>query len=67
MNVARNLERSAFYFPEQPALAEAGSQISYGELNDRVDRIATGLIKMGIRPGEHVGICAPNSSDWITF
>ncbi|MCX5807480.1 MAG: AMP-binding protein [Proteobacteria bacterium] len=67
MNVARNLERSAFYFSEQPALAEAGSQISYGELNDRVDRIATGLIKMGLQPGEHVGICAPNSSDWITF
>jgi long-chain acyl-CoA synthetase len=22
---------------------------------------------MGIKPGEHVGICAPNSTDWIAF
>ena len=67
MNIASNLEASAFYFPQQPALSEAGSEITYGALNERVNCIATGLIKMGIRPGEHVGICAPNSSDWIAF
>lgn len=67
MNVATNLEASAFYFPQQPALSEAGSEITYGGLNERVNSIATGLINMGIKPGEHVGICAPNSSDWIAF
>jgi len=67
MNVATNLESSAFYFPQQPALSEAGSEVTYGALNERVNRIATGLINMGIKPGEHVGICAPNTSDWIAF
>ena len=67
MNVATNLESSAFYFPQQPALSETDSEITYGALNERVNCIATGLINMGIRQGEHVGICAPNSSDWIAF
>jgi len=67
MNVATNLEVSAFYFPHQPALSEAGSEITYEALNRRVNCIATGLISMGIKPGEHVGLCAYNSSDWIAF
>ena len=67
MNIATNLETSAFYFPQQPALSEAGFEITYGELNERANRIGTGLIRMGIKPGEHIGICAPNSTDWIAF
>ncbi|MCU0594256.1 MAG: AMP-binding protein [Desulfobacterota bacterium] len=67
MNVATNLEASAFYFPQQPALSEAGAEIPYASLNDRVNRMASGLVRMGIRPGDHVGICAPNSTDWIAF
>ncbi|HBE44934.1 MAG TPA: AMP-binding protein [Deltaproteobacteria bacterium] len=67
MNIATNLERSAFYFPEHPALCEAGSEITYRALNERVNRIASSLIKMGIKIGEHVGLCVPNSIDWIAF
>jgi len=37
------------------------------QLNERANRIATGLMKMGVRPGEHVGLCAMNSADWIAF
>jgi long-chain acyl-CoA synthetase len=29
--------------------------------------VATGLIRMGIQPGDPVGICAPNSTEWIAF
>jgi long-chain acyl-CoA synthetase len=67
MNLATNLEMSAFYFPQQPALSEAGSEITYGVLNERANCIATGLLAIGVKPGDHVGICAPNSSDWIAF
>ncbi len=67
MNLATNLERSAFFFPERPAISQAEVEISYGQLNDRSNRIATGLIKMGIRAGDRIGLCAPNSADWITF
>ena len=29
--------------------------------------MATALIQMGIKPGDHIGLCAPNSGDWIAF
>ena len=67
MNLAGNLEASAHIFPQRPAIREAGLTVTYHELNNRANRIATGLIRMGIKPGEHVGLCAPNSADWIAF
>ena len=67
MNLARNLENAAFYFPDRPALREGGLEISYAQLNDRANRVATALIGLGLQPGEQVGLCAPNSMDWITF
>ena len=67
MNLANNLERSAFFFPDRPALRQSSFEMTYAQLNDRANRIATGLVKMGVKPGEHVGLCAPNSTDWIAF
>ena len=67
MNLAHNLELSAFFFPDRPALRQSGLEMTYAQLNDQANRVATGLIKMGVKPGEHVGLCAPNSVDWIVF
>ena len=67
MNLAHNLEASAFFFPDRPALRQSGLEITYAQLNDQANRVATGLIKMGVKPGEHIGLCAPNSIDWIVF
>jgi len=67
MNIARNLERSAFFFPSRPVVSEAGVEISYAELNDRANRMATAMIRLGVQPGDHVALCAPNSADWLAF
>jgi long-chain acyl-CoA synthetase len=67
VNIARNLERSAFYFPDRPAVSEGPSEMTYAQLNDKANRIATALIRMGVKPGDHVGLCAPNSGDWLAF
>src|SRR5512143_920465 len=67
MNCAQHLEISTLFFPERPATREAGSETTYAQLNDQANRIATGLIKLGLNPGELVGLCAPNSRDWIAF
>jgi len=67
MNLATNLERSALFFPDRPAVSDVGVEMSYGQLNDRSNRIATGLIKMGVRAGDRIGLCAPNTADWIAF
>jgi long-chain acyl-CoA synthetase len=67
MNLAQNLEASAFFFPDRSAVRQAGFEMTYAQLNDQANRVATGLIKMGVKPGDHVGLCAPNSADWIVF
>jgi long-chain acyl-CoA synthetase len=67
MNCAQNLEISALFFPDRPAVREAGAETTYAQLNDQANRIATGLIKLGLKPGDLVGLCAPNSIDWIAF
>ncbi|MEW6424159.1 MAG: AMP-binding protein [Bacillota bacterium] len=67
MNLANNLERSAFFFPDRPAVCAEGVETTYAELNERANRVATALLKMGVRPGDFVGLCAPNSTDWIAF
>ncbi len=67
MNIATNLEQSALFFPGRTAIREGGREMSYAELNERANRIATGLIKTGLAPGQLVALCAPNSADWITF
>jgi len=67
VNLAENLERSVFVFSDRPAVQEKGGEITYGELDRRANRVATSLIAMGIRPGDHIGLCAPNSGNWIAF
>lgn len=67
MNIARNLESSAFFFPSRPAVSEIVFETSYAELNDRANRIATSLIRMGVQPGDYVALCAPNSANWLAF
>ena len=67
MNIAKNLEVSALYFPNRPAISEDLSETSYAQLNKRANQVATALIRKGIKPGDHVGLCAPNSGDWLAF
>jgi long-chain acyl-CoA synthetase len=67
MNLATNLERSAFFFPDRPAVSEGSQEITYRELNQKANRVATALIRMGIKPGDFIGLCAPNSTEWIIF
>jgi fatty-acyl-CoA synthase len=42
-----------------------GVNWTYRELQARVDRLATGLIHLGVKPGDRVGIWGPNSSEWV--
>ncbi|MBM4308539.1 MAG: long-chain fatty acid--CoA ligase, partial [Deltaproteobacteria bacterium] len=67
MNLSSNLEKSTFFFPEQPAVSENGRVTTYQQLNEKSNRIATALIKMGVKPGDFIGLFVPNSMDWIAF
>jgi long-chain acyl-CoA synthetase len=67
MNLAKSLETAALFFPDRPALREGARELTYDQLNRQANRVATALIREGIRPGESIGLCAPNSIDWIVF
>lgn len=67
MNLAYHLERSGFFFPDRPAVRQNGLELTYQQLNDQSNRIAAGLIRMGVRSGDYIGLCSPNSPEWISF
>jgi long-chain acyl-CoA synthetase len=67
MNVATNLETAALYFPNRPALSTDEREMTYAEMNEGANRVATALIKMGVNVGDHVGLCAPNTMEWLVF
>jgi len=67
LNIATNLDWSAFFFPDRPVISEGDSVTSYDRLNRKANRVATALIDLKVQPGDHIGIYAPNSGDWIAF
>lgn len=42
-------------------------RFTYREFDDRVNLMAKGLLEIGIKKGDHVGIWAKNVPDWLTF
>ncbi len=54
-------------FPDQEALIVKHQNIrwSYSELQQKIDDLATGLLELGIEPGDRVGIWGPNSYEWV--
>ena len=61
------LDRQAERFAERDALVnfETGERFTYSEFRDEVDRVARGLMALGIRKGQHVGIWSTNYSEWV--
>lgn len=46
---------------------DRGLRLTYAEFNARVDRLAKGMLAIGLHKGNHVGIWACNVPDWLTF
>jgi len=62
-----HFDNAARRWRERPALIVRHQNIrwSYGELKDRVDAFAGGLLALGIEPGDRVGIWSPNNAEWV--
>lgn len=67
MNIANNLVTAATHFPENIALIDGRNCLTYLELDNESNFIASALEKIGVNPGDHVALCAPNSYSWIAF
>jgi fatty-acyl-CoA synthase len=54
------LLRAAQKWPDKEALVFPDQRLTYAQLAERAQTTARGLMAMGIEPGDHVGILAPN-------
>lgn len=63
------LERWAFETPEKEFMVypDRNLRFTYAQFNKRVDNLAKGLLYIGVKPGDKVGIWAKNVPDWTTF
>jgi long-chain acyl-CoA synthetase len=63
-NLADVVHRAAGVSPDKPALVSAGGSVSWAELDDRVDRVAAGLLSRGHVAGERIGVLLTNSIEF---
>src|ERR1700734_191748 len=64
--IGEALERAAIEWPERLALVSVHQNIrwTYRDLLARADRLAAGFLKLGIAPGDRIGIWSPNCAEW---
>jgi fatty-acyl-CoA synthase len=64
--IGRAFDDSAQRFASRDALIVPLQQVrwSYAELKHRVDLLAVGLLSLGLKPGDRIGIWAPNCAEW---
>jgi amino acid adenylation domain-containing protein len=56
-------EEQAATRPETIAVVTPDSQLTYGQLNERANRLAQRLIKLGVKRGDLVALCMERSAD----
>lgn len=63
------LDRQAEKYPNNDAVVYHHENIrwNYLQFRDRVNKVARGLIKMGVKKGDHVAIWATNVPEWVLF
>jgi fatty-acyl-CoA synthase len=65
--VGQALDRSARRFPNGPALImrHSNDRFTWSELRREVERLARGLMGLGVNKGDRVGMWATNCTEWI--
>jgi fatty-acyl-CoA synthase len=44
---------------------ESNTRWTWAQLRDEADRLAAGLLKLGLKKGERIGIWSPNRAEWV--
>ncbi|HEY6366248.1 MAG TPA: AMP-binding protein, partial [Candidatus Binatia bacterium] len=60
MVMGDGLRRNAYKYPVKIAAQDRFRQVTYSELNARVNQIAHGLLSMGLRKGDSVAVMVGN-------
>jgi long-chain acyl-CoA synthetase len=59
------LEEAARKYPNQPCAIFKGAKLTYAEMDALTDRLAAGLVDLGVKKGDPVGIFMPNSPQFV--
>ena len=59
------LKDAAGELPHRRMYVYQGREISFQEMDDRSDRVAAGLLKVGFRKGDRIGIIGLNQPEWL--
>lgn len=66
-SISSYLDETVKTFAHRPAIYFMGKSTSYGQLGDFVDRAAGSLQAMGVKKGDKVGLCLPNTPYYTIF
>lgn len=55
---ATAIRRAGRLFPERPGVVDERGELTYGELDEQSNALARGLQRLGVKPGEVVGVLA---------
>ncbi|MFE5159456.1 AMP-binding protein [Streptomyces sp. NPDC056697] len=61
------LRRAATLAPDVEAVVAADGRVTYAELAREVASVRAALAAVGVRPGDHIGICLGNSTQWVSL
>lgn len=64
--IGNYLDHIVAQYPDNEALVVRHQNIrwSYAEYNQQINSLAAGLLRLGVQPGDRVGIWGPNSFEW---
>lgn len=67
MTIGAVLSETARRFAERDAIVfvQSGVRMNYAQFHEAVRGVAKGLLALGIKSGEHVGIWATNIPEWV--
>ena len=67
MTIGDCFDQTVLRHPDGEALVvrHQGVRWTWTELRARVDAVAAGLLERGLKPGDRVGIWAPNCAEWV--
>ncbi len=65
--IGDNLAATAALYPDGEAVVVPYQQVrlTYAQFTAEVDRLARGLLALGLKTGERIGIWSPNNAEWV--
>ncbi|MDN5745615.1 MAG: AMP-binding protein [Nocardioidaceae bacterium] len=65
INLADILEAMADVVPDRAAVISMDRTWTFAEIDERSTRLAHHLVSIGVQPGDHVAVHAPNRIEWV--